>query len=154
MFYNEIPLNSDWAQCIYSGALVDEADLYSFVRHHDTGYSEDREYLLESLEAQQSESEVNGVDINQSLTPCFFMYPWAGYDTKTQTACQAEACSSSPSIRDVVRREHGTWRIAREILGVPYDRHQPAKANLLGFLCSRSAPAPSIAGSRPNRLRA
>ena len=121
VFYNEMPLNSSWAKCIYCGSNVSEENLYDFVHSHYSNYPEDRGYLLEALEQQRAEADSLGEDINESLSPCFYTYTWNGFDTDTQTGCEQDTCSDNPSIHDMVGRGHGAWSVARGVLGIHYD---------------------------------
>ena len=117
VFYNEMPLNTQWTKCIYCGANIAEEDLYDFVHGHYSTYPEDRQYLLEELETNEDDPE-----INESLTPCFYTYDgWGEFNTQTPEGCEQDACSDTPSINDMVGRAHGAWDVARRLLNVNYD---------------------------------
>jgi len=121
VFYNELPINSDWAKCIFCGAGIAEADLYEFVHNQYAAYPEGRSYLVESLEQNYADAQESGEDINESLTPCFYTYGYGGYDMDTQTGCEQDACSDNPSINDMVNRDHGAWGVSRSIINMHYD---------------------------------
>ena len=121
VFYNELPINNEWTKCIYCGAGIAEADLYDFVHDRYASYPEDRSYLLEELEERYSNAQAEGTDINESLTPCFYTYDWNDYDNDTQTGCEQIVCSDNPTINDMVRRNHGAWRVSRSIVNMHYD---------------------------------
>ena len=122
VFYNEMPLTTGWTKCIYCGANIAKEDLYDFIQGHYAGYPEDRQYLLEGLEEQLANAEQEGVDINESLTPCFYTYNSYGqYNTATPEGCEQDACLGPPSINDMVGRGHGAWSVARRLLNVNYD---------------------------------
>ena len=121
VFYNEMPLNTEWAKCIYCGANIAKEDLYDFVLGHYQSYPEDRSYQLDQLEERLANQQQEGLDINDSLTPCFYTYTWGGYNTVTPDGCGLDACSDNPSIHDMVGRGYPAWEVARRYLNVNYD---------------------------------
>ena len=121
VFYNEMPLNTQWAKCIYCGANIAKEDLYDFVLGHYQSYPEDRSYLLDELEDRQTSAEQEGIDINDRLTPCFYTYHWTDYNTDTPEGCGLEVCSDPPSVHDMVGRNHGAWSVSRRLLNLNYD---------------------------------
>ena len=47
VFYNEMPLNTQWSKCVYCANNIAKEDLYDFVHGHYQSYPEDRSYLLD-----------------------------------------------------------------------------------------------------------
>jgi len=56
---------------------------------------------------------------NENATPCLYVYPGTQRDWETKAECIDAICTEEPNTNDGVHKNHGAWRVIKDILGIP-----------------------------------